>query len=147
LFYKYKRNGVEGYIDKTDAEIDDMVKENLYNSRYSLGARFAINTGVAANRDKIERLTSGEEYLFAASLGKYKEYKNNPEDNETPPVYGENSPEILYGASMPDKLYEFIKVDDNYTFIYNAGLTAAEELRRDFAKDKYVYYLKYPPYK
>jgi hypothetical protein len=72
LIYKYKRNGVEGYADKTDAEIDTIIRETLYKQRYSRGIRSAINTGVAANRDKIGSLTPGEEYLFAVSMGKFK---------------------------------------------------------------------------
>jgi hypothetical protein len=54
LYKKYQREGVPGYGEKTDGEIEILFKEYLASIRYSKGERVAINTGVAANRDKIK---------------------------------------------------------------------------------------------
>jgi hypothetical protein len=54
LYKKYQQEGSPGYAEKTDSEIDAMVEETMKQKRYSKGARVAINTGVAANRSKIE---------------------------------------------------------------------------------------------
>jgi hypothetical protein len=54
LYKKYQREGTPGYTEKTDNELDIMVNEYLSSIRYSESPRVAINTGVAANRDKIK---------------------------------------------------------------------------------------------
>lgn len=100
---------VEGYADKTDEELDDIINEILLSNRYSYRSRYAINTGVAANRKTIETLTPGEEYLFAVSLGKFS--------GDNGPEYGS---EIQYGGKVPTEFYVFSDSEEHRDFIIKA---------------------------
>ena len=100
---------VEGYADKTDEELDDIINEILLSNRYSYRSRYAINTGVAANRKTIETLTPGEEYLFAVSLGKFS--------GDNAPEYGS---EIQYGGKVPTEFYTFSDSEEHRDFIIKA---------------------------
>ena len=134
LYKKYQREGVPGYGEKTDSEIETMFKEYLASIRYSKGSRVAINTGVAANRDKIKQLSPGEEYVFAISLGKFK-------DGETPlELKEENYDEITYGAEVPDAYYEFIEVESDGKLSYDAAYTAIDEYKKLFQANNMQYY-------
>ena len=137
--FQYKKNGVDGYAERTDEEIEDAANDILKARRYSKRARYAINTGIAANRDIIGQLTNEEEYLFAASLGKFKE-------GERPPEYGDT---IKYGTKPLKDYYIFEDITDSDTFAEKAGTEAKEQtdnLLND-ENNKYGYYLKNPDYK
>lgn len=92
-----RAQGHEKFVNLTDEELQKIIDSALLNMRYSNRSRRAINTGMAANRKIIENLSNGEEYVFAVSLGKYKETEEAPE-------YGR---EIKYGATTPTELFVF----------------------------------------
>ena len=142
LYKKYQREGTSGYGDKTDDEIEAMVRELLLSNRYSIGQRVAINTGVAANREKIQQLSPGEEYVFAVSLGKFNE-------GETPPeliLDRDEAETITYGVKSPTEYYEFIEVDDSGKFAYDAAIKAIDEYEADFNKGAMKYFLENTTY-
>lgn len=136
LYKKYQQEGSPGYAEKTDNEIDAMVKETMSKKRYSKGARVAINTGVAANRSKIEQLSPGEEYIFAVSLGKFK-------DGETPPKIND---EIIYGVEKPDAYYQFIEIDSSGEIAYQGALNAIKEFNTELSDKNLNYYLENTTY-
>ena len=123
---------IEGYADKTDDELNDIINEVLYSSRYSYRSRHAINNGVAANRKVIENLTPGEQYLFAASLGKFTEGEG--------PEYKRS---IQYGGKVPNKFYTFSDSNKHSDFIRKAvkdTLGDKEEWDDKYKQHKYYYY-------
>ena len=143
--FKYRSGGTDGYVDKTDQELDDIINELLTSRRYSTRSRYALNTGIAANRKVIGSLTPGEEYLFAASLGKFK-------DNEIPPEYKDSSGNfttIKYGSKIPTEYYNFENIEDSAEFALRAGDAAKEAVQKwlDSENNPYDYYLKNPDYK
>ena len=132
LYKKYQREGTSGYAERTDDEIDIMVSDYLKSNRYSIGYRAAINTGVAANRNKIKQLSPGEEYIFAVSLGKFKEGEEPLE------MYKDN---ITYGVTAPDAYYQFLDVDDeDGQLSYAAANKAIDEYRALFEANNMKYY-------
>lgn len=132
--FQRRDNDEEGFSDKTDEQLEAMINDIVLGSRYSTRARYAINTGVAANRKQIENLTAGEEFLFAVSAGKFK-------DNEQPPVYG-NGIEIKYGAKTPYDFYEFNDATEHSAFIKKAYDSASNEVDQVLLGDNpYKYYL------
>ena len=135
-YRKLREAGTTGYADKTDAELNNMIGEYLSSIRYSKGQRLAINTGVAANRNKIKQLSPGEEYVFAVSLGKFKE-------GETPPKIND---EIQYGVKVPDRYYDFIEVDGDCEMAYNAAQEAINKLGKELLNDPIKNYLQNPDY-
>jgi hypothetical protein len=116
---------VEGYADKTDEEIEDIINNLLISNRYSKRSRFAINNGVATNRKTIDKLNPGEEYLFAISLGKF-------EDGDEPPKYGRD---LTYGTKVPSEYYNFVEADEHNSFIYKAVTKTHDLLGSKLAKD------------
>jgi hypothetical protein len=126
--YDNRDAGVEGYADKTDDEIEEIIGEVLITERYSKRSRFAINNGVAANRKVIENFNPGEEYLFAVSLGKYEEGVDNP------PEYKRS---ITYGTKVPYEYYTFSDAAEHNAFIYRATRKACRRVEGtpDFDKD------------
>lgn len=140
--YQRRDNDEEGFNDKTDEQLEAMINDVLLGSRYSTRARYAINTGVAANRKQIENLTAGEEFLFAVSVGKFKE-------NEQAPVYdnNDNKIEIKYGAKTPQDFYEFNDATEHDVFIKKAYDSASNEVDQALLGDNpYKYYLDNPDY-
>ena len=135
LAFDNREAGLDGYADKTDEEIEDIINEILVSGRYSQRSRFAINTGVAANRKIIDKLNPGEEYLFAVSLGKFKE-------GEIEPNYGR---ELTYGAKVPSEYYTFTDTEDHNSFIFKATEKVSNEIGDKLQKDK-DYYLQHPGY-
>ena len=136
---------VEGYADKTDDELDDIINEVLLSKRYSCRSRYAVNNGVAANRKAIESLTPGEEYLFAVSLGKFTDNEKNPIPETQKPQYGRT---IQYGGKVPTEFYEFSDSEEYRDFIIKA---VREALGKDETKwaNKYKehkYYYHHPEY-
>lgn len=118
------------YCDKTDEELEQICDRIISDLRYSKSPRVAINTGVAANRDTIKTLNKGEEYIFAISLGRYKE-------GEQPPEYKVNS--IEYGSSPPDARYRFVSEEDTDSIAYEY---ACKELAKDYKENP----IKYVPF-
>lgn len=103
---EYKRlrtKGDERFASMSDDELQRTIDGALRNARYSTRIRRAVNTGIAANRKQIENFSESEEYIFAVSLGQYKEGDPIPE-------YGH---EIKYGAKTPTELYTFEDVTDS----------------------------------
>ena len=96
-YFTLRSQGHEKFVNLSDEELWKIIDSALLNMRYSDRTRRAINTGLAANRKVIENFSNGEEYVFATSLGKYKE-------GEEPPEYGR---EIKYGATTPTELFVF----------------------------------------
>jgi hypothetical protein len=154
-FYENRKNGVDGYLDKTDDEIEDMINEYLLSLRYSVRSRYAINTGIAANRSAIESLTPNEEYMFAVSLGKYIENEDGTTEKEPhyctlKEVNGETVEEyteIYYGAKTPTEFYKFSNIYEDDKFAAEAGADALEATDKAMEKNPYKYYLMNPDYK
>ena len=102
--YKQLRaQGMEDFAEMSDDELQRAIDSALRNARYSTRIRRAVNTGIAANRKQIENFSESEEYIFAVSLGQYKE-------GDLIPEYGH---EIKYGAKTPTELYTFEDVTDS----------------------------------
>lgn len=135
--FEFRKNGVDGYVDKTDEEILAIVNELLYKQRYSKRARYAINTGVAANRQIIESLTPNEEYLFAVSVGKFLEGEEEPEYGRT----------IHYGTKTSNEFYTFENITNSDEFAQKAGDEAKQETDSKMEAHPYKYYLLNPDYK
>ena len=135
--FEFRKNGVDGYVDKTDEEILSIVNDLLHKQRYSKRARYAINTGVAANRQIIESLTPNEEYLFAVSVGKFLEGEKEPEYGRT----------INYGTKTPSEFYTFENITDSNDFASKAGEEAKDEADNKIKDHPYQYYLLNPDYK
>jgi len=154
-FYENRKNGVDGYLDKTDDEIEDMINEYLLSLRYSVRSRYAINTGIAANRSVIESLTPNEEYMFAVSLGKYIENEDGTTENEPhyctlKEVNGETVEEyteIYYGAKTPTEFYKFSNIYEDDKFAADAGADALEATDKVMEQNPYKYYLMNLVYK
>lgn len=102
-YERLRTKGDERFASMSDDELQRTVDGALRNARYSTRIRRAVNTGIAANRKQIENFSESEEYIFAVSLGQYKEGDPIPE-------YGD---EIKYGAKMPTELYTFEDVTDS----------------------------------
>jgi hypothetical protein len=103
---EYKRlrtKGDERFASMSDDELQRTIDGALRNARYSTRVRRAVNTGIAANRKQIENFSESEEYIFAVSLGQYKEGEPVPEYNR----------EIKYGAKTPTELYTFEDITDS----------------------------------
>jgi hypothetical protein len=94
-------------------------------NRYSYRSRYAVNNGVAANRQTIKTLTPGEQYLFAASLGKFT--------GEDGPEYKR---EVQYGGKVPTEFYEFSDSELHRDFIIKAVQQTLGEDKNKWA-DKY----------
>jgi hypothetical protein len=105
--------------------LEDLIRESLMTNKFSVRSRYAVNTGIGANRKQIENLTPEEEFLFAVSLGKYT-------DGTTPPQYGDS---IKYGATVPSEFYEFSDATEHTSFIKKAVGKAIKETNQALAKD------------
>jgi hypothetical protein len=113
-----------------------MINEHISSIRYSKGQKVAINTGVAANRNKIKQFSPGEEYVFAVSLGKYK-------DGDTPPKINDT---ISYGVTPPDAYYEFVEVENSGELAYIVAEEAIKTFRVDYLNNKIKKHLLNPSY-
>lgn len=102
-YERLRTKGDERFASMSDDELQRTIDGALRNARYSTRIRRAVNTGIAANRKQIENFSESEEYIFAVSLGQYKE-------GESVPEYGH---EIKYGAKTPTELYTFEDIDDS----------------------------------
>ena len=137
-----RENGIDGFVGKTDQELEDIVNSAVTKMRYSKRRHRAINTGVAANRKTISTFTPGEKYVFAISLGRYK-------DGEGCPLYyTELSPDateeeierntLKYGATAPQHLYSFIEEDETKK---RAAQITKETVDKDILKNPNRYIL------
>ncbi len=137
-----RENGIDGFVGKTDQQLEDIVNSAVTKMRYSKRRHRAINTGVAANRKTISTFTPGEKYVFAISLGRYKD------GEDCPLYYTELSPDateeeierntLKYGATAPQHLYSFIEEDETKK---RAAQITKETVDKDILKNPNRYIL------
>ena len=96
--------------------------EHISKRRYEAHSRAAINTGLAGNRKTIQKLNKGEEYVFALSLGRYKE-------GEEAPLYNKNQ-KVVYG-DLEDKYYYFDTYEDEGIEAYVIDVDDYEQFTGD----------------
>lgn len=122
VFFKIKDSYTGQKYRKELAENDTLLTLKLGKNENGKEIK-AINTGLAANRQIIKEFSDGEEYVFAASIGKYEEV-TDIDGNVTTTSIPKLGDKVDFGKVTFDAIYNKVKTATLDTYFQEAWYQA-----------------------